>query len=252
MLRGFDHLIFLSEQQDRRRFYDHWLAQRLGINNRSILPNGVWLGELERRQPDFRQEYGIQNRYVLLNVANYCDRKNQLAALRAFLKLIRDDVAIVFIGSQFNEYSEEMKRLCRQHPGRSVFILQQLPRPLIYGAYQSADVFLLPSKDETQPLALLEAMACGVPFVSTPVGCVREFPGGIIAETEAQFVTVINDLLNKSEKRRILGEAGRTAVREHYSWESILGKYELLFSKLMRGESAGPAEGSQPGRANDN
>ena len=237
MLKAFDHLIFLSSQRDRQRFYDHWMAGRLALTRRSILPNGVWLRELAERQPAFRQRHGIQTPHLVLNVANYCDRKNQMAALRAFAKLGRRDATLVFIGSERNTYSEQMvhlgRELLRADFQKHVLILTQVPRATIYSAYQAADIFLLPSKDETQPVVLLEAMGSGVPWVSTPTGCVREMPGGLIAHGETEMADALATLLNDSGRRRQLGEQGRAAVQSRYSWESVLQRYEALFEELL-------------------
>src|SRR5207244_4122827 len=115
LMRAFDHLIFLAERQDFGRFFDHWLAARIGKTPFSIIPIGIHLEDLQNSDLNFREHYGIdKNHYMLLNVANYCERKNQIATLRAFLSARRKDATLVFIGSEFEEYGAKLQRVHRQ------------------------------------------------------------------------------------------------------------------------------------------
>jgi glycosyltransferase involved in cell wall biosynthesis len=244
MLRAFDHVAFLSERCDRGRFFDHWLASRLMKIPSSVIPVGVWPDLLNQPQTSFRAQYGIQTPYLLLNVGNYCERKNQISALRTFLNLGRQDATLVFIGSEFNDYSDALQKAGRNLPtgdpaGRSrVLMLEKLPRTAIYAAYQAADILVLSALDETQPIVLLEAMSTSVPFVSTDVGCVKELAGGVVVANESAMARAINRLLDDVELRRQLGAQGRAAVHSHYSWDKIVARYETLFLGLLNSSRA--------------
>lgn len=234
-LRAFDHLIFLSKRQNLGRFFDCWLARRLGMTHYSVIPNGIHLNELAEKRIDFRKLHRIpEDQHLILNVANYCDRKNQLGALRAFLSANRKDAALVFIGNEHNEYTDMMFRILQSHSAAAprVFILEKVSKELINAVYQTADLFLFSSKDETQPLAVLDAMGAGVPFISTDVGCVDEFPGGIIARSESEMNRALNKVLDDTELSHQLGQEGRVAAQQTYSWESVITKYEQLFQRL--------------------
>src|SRR5205823_675996 len=103
---------------------------------------------------------------------------------------------------------------------------------MIYAAYQAADVFILSAKQETQPLVLLEAMAAGVPFISTNTGCVKEFPGGSVVPTGRETTQAVIRLLDDSNLRQKLGAQGRAACEVKYDWERVLDAYEELFARL--------------------
>lgn len=244
MLRAFDHVAFLSERCDWGRFFDHWLASHLMKIPSSVIPVGVWPDLLNQPQPSFREQYGIQSPYLLLNVGNYCERKNQISALRTFLNLDRQDATLVFIGSEFNDYSDAMQKVCRNLQTGDpacrprILMLEKLPRTAIYAAYQEADLFVLSARDETQPIVLLEAMSTSVPFVSTDVGCVKELAGGVVVENESAMAQAINRLLDNRDLRRQLGAQGRAAVHAHYSWEKIVARYETLFLALLSSKRA--------------
>jgi glycosyltransferase involved in cell wall biosynthesis len=237
MMRAFDRLVFLSPRQDAGRFFDHWLAARLLPERISIIPNGVHRETLRNARSDFRQVFGITAKHLLLNVANYCDRKNQLATLRDFIQAGRPDATLVFIGSEFNDYSREMERNIRKNQARSpqssVLMLEKIPRELINAAYRAADVFLLSAKQETQPLSILDAMAAGIPFISTNTGCVAEFSGGWCVPAGKRTIQAIHRLLDDPELRRQLGRQGQLDCETKYNWPRVLNDYETLFRQLL-------------------
>ena len=236
MMQAFDRIIFLSGQADRGRFYDVGVARRVCPERVVVIPNGVHLAEFKRDHGDFRKTHSLTTKHLLLNVANYCERKNQLTTLRDFMAANRDDATLVFIGSEFNDYQREMVReqqkLQRQFPRARVLCLEKIPKQQIYAAYQAADIFLLGAKDETQPLAILDSMAAGVAFISTDTGCVREFPGGWVAPPGAATTGAIQRLLDEPALRQQLGAQGRAACETKYDWERVLDAYEKLFAEL--------------------
>jgi glycosyltransferase involved in cell wall biosynthesis len=238
MMKAFDRLIFLSSRCDAGRFFDHSVARRLFSDRISVIPNGVHLSALENARADFRQQWNIATKHLLLNVAYYSALKNQLATLRDFMRANRPDATLVFIGSEFNDYSAAMKNFYEssraKFPHSQVLFLEKIPRETIYAAYRAADVFILSSRRETQPLAILDAMASGVPFISTKVGCVSDFPGGWIVGSGRATTQTINEFLDRPDLRRQLGEEGRAACVAKYNWNEVMAAYESVFERLLQ------------------
>ena len=236
-MRAFDRLVFLSERCDTGRFVDVAVARKTCPDRISIIPNGVHLAEFAKESPDFRKQFGIDQGSLVLNVANYDDRKNQIASLQDFMTANRPDATLVFIGGEFNDYHAHLKQayseLSRSFSNAKVRFLEKVPKPMIYAAYKAADIFVLGAKQETQPLAILDAMAAGVPFISTNAGCVSEFPGGLVRSAGAETTAALNQLLDHPEQRRQLGEAGRKACQEKYDWARVMDAYDALFRKLV-------------------
>jgi glycosyltransferase involved in cell wall biosynthesis len=235
-LRLFDHVIFLSAKRDHLRFFDHTLAHWTGYQNHSSIPNGVWLDEFESKDLSFRDAFKIETRDVVLSVANYSDRKNQLKALETFAESGAEDTTLVFIGNEYNEYAERLEASLAELRKRGfkspVKILHGLGRKEVCAAYQAATVFLLTAKAETQPIVLLEALALRVPFVSTDTGCIRELSGGIVGHSKRQLVAGLRKLLDDEAERTRLGRAGQALIEREYQWSAIIDRYVALLEKL--------------------
>lgn len=107
----------------------------------------------------------------------------------------------------------------------------------VYGA---TDVFLLTSRNEGTPVALIESLAAGVPGVSTAVGGVAD----IIDTTELGLLAPFGDaraladhvmaLLADPDRRRRIGAAGRRSVVARYSLVRLVDDIEALYLELLR------------------
>jgi glycosyltransferase involved in cell wall biosynthesis len=106
----------------------------------------------------------------------------------------------------------------------------------IYGA---TDVFLLTSRNEGTPVALIEALASGVTGVSTDVGGVRDVITGpeVGALAPVAAVAALSDrvcaLLDDPVRRRTMGEAGRTLVLQRYGLDRLVDDIDRLYRDLL-------------------
>jgi len=112
-----------------------------------------------------------------------------------------------------------------------------------------ADIFILPSHFEAMPIAILEAMAHGVPVIATPVGAIPEFltagqtallvpPGD-----PEELAKAIERLLDHPEERERLGSAGNRLFRERFdirvAADRILELYDSAVQPFHRPQSIG-------------
>jgi glycosyltransferase involved in cell wall biosynthesis len=97
------------------------------------------------------------------------------------------------------------------------------------GVYGAARVFVQTSRHEAQGMALLEAAACGVPAVGTPVGVLPEI--GWTAGTEVELAEALRQLLSDEPQRQALGQSARERVAERYALGPAVGEFRRLYAE---------------------
>lgn len=105
--------------------------------------------------------------------------------------------------------------------------------------YAATDVFVLTSRNEGTPVALIEAMASGVPGVSTEVGGVRD----VILDATMGIRVALDDapalaegvlrLLDAPQERTTMGALGRRHVLQHFDVERLTDNLERLYHELL-------------------
>ena len=100
--------------------------------------------------------------------------------------------------------------------------------------YRCLDLYLVTSREEGGPKAVLEAPACGIPIVSTPVGMAPEVVGdaGILASDVPETVTASTCILTDSGLAARLSAAGPLAAQA-YDWSIIAARYHALYQELL-------------------
>ena len=102
--------------------------------------------------------------------------------------------------------------------------------------YRQAEMLVLPTQHENFGIVLVEALGSGLPVITTrAVGICEELAssGGavIVDRTAAAVGEAAADLLADPERRRFMGEAGRTWARENYDKSRCLARFEAIYSK---------------------
>jgi glycosyltransferase involved in cell wall biosynthesis len=107
---------------------------------------------------------------------------------------------------------------------------------------QASDLFVFPTENDAFPSSLVEAMACALPVVTTPVGAIKSIithgKNGLLVEPGnlQQFYQALDVLLSSDELASRLGQAALQTVRENYSAESVVSNYLNLFHRILAKE----------------
>ena len=117
-----------------------------------------------------------------------------------------------------------------------------------------ADIFVLPSRSEALPNAVIEAMAAGLPIVASAVGGILELIDdgrtGLLAATgdARALADRIGRLMNDPALAARLGAAAREDARARYSFERMISAFERVYLKELTRRGVVPAA-EQPGLA---
>jgi glycosyltransferase involved in cell wall biosynthesis len=107
--------------------------------------------------------------------------------------------------------------------------------------YAQSDVFALPSFAEGIPVVLMEAMASGVPCVTTRITGIPELirdgiDGLLTTPSDVQeLADTLAQLIDDPALRHELGEAGRERVREHYDLTTNVTRLAQIFLRRLEG-----------------
>jgi glycosyltransferase involved in cell wall biosynthesis len=119
----------------------------------------------------------------------------------------------------------------------NVVLTQNVSDPL--AAIKSCDVYTHISMNESLGLAILEAMALGVPVLASRTGGIPEIVkdninGLMVAPDVEEVAAAIYKMLSdKTLMDRLVGEGRKTS--EQYTWDNTATKFITLFNKLMNG-----------------
>jgi glycosyltransferase involved in cell wall biosynthesis len=208
-----------------------WLPER----DIRFIPNGV---DTEFFTPDSadaaRKRLGLPlDGFFIGTVGHLRSEKNQERLLRAFAKLTTSKPAhLIFVGGgplreHLGRLASELGVADRVHfPG----VIQQ---PVDW--YRALDVFALSSDTEQMPIALLEAMAVGLPVVATGVGDVL----GMVCQANQPFVTklgaeqafcrALQALADDAALRTNIGEANRLHCVSQFSLARMIDAYRAMY-----------------------
>ena len=102
-----------------------------------------------------------------------------------------------------------------------------------------ADLFILPSEQESFGLVALEAQSCGVPVVSTPAGGVPE----VVADGETGFLLPVGDIssmagkalqiLNDSKLAATFQKQARQRAVQYFDSRIIIPRYEKFYQEIL-------------------
>ena len=179
-----------------------------------------------------------ENSLVVGTVAVLRKEKNLQLFLESAALLLggRKDVYFVIAGD--GSEKEALLRCCREK-GIHDHVIFTGRRDDIALLLQLFDIFVLTSVFEVMPLSILEAMAAGVPVVSTPVGAVAEMiangKSGYVLENFSAHALAerINFLLGNAELRKRMGTNSQKRVNELFSLQKMIHSTERIFDSLV-------------------
>lgn len=170
-----------------------------------------------------KEAIGLQKQNIVIGFSGRVSREKNLVTLyRAFRKLEKTypSLKLLIVGKGVHDVESIFSS------SRNIHLAGSVDNVVPY--LQSMDIFVLPSLTETTSLATMEAMACGVPVVTTPVGYVKEYVteryNGLFFPFQNSTVLAmkIELLLQNPLLCEMLGKNARKTMAEKFSWKTTV------------------------------
>lgn len=227
--RKFSQIITVSEctKQDISKEF------AIPLENFRVVPNGINT-DLFYPLPGFQREPG---RIIVTNSAD-TPLKGLYYLLQAVSDIVKKQkVKLVVIGTP-KENGGIVKLIRKLGIGNYISFTGRISDTEFVMQYARASMAVIPSVYEGFGLPAGEAMACGVPVISTTGGALPEVVGdaGITVEPAAPgaLARAISTLLDSPELAMQLGKAGYERVQKHFTWESAAKKTVEAYREAIR------------------
>lgn len=144
-----------------------WLDSKVKLSflkdyKRLNIPTGIDLQLFKPIDSDFRKQYNLEDKFIILGVASVWGQRKGLDEFIKLSQILSDDEAIVLVGVNRNEVKKLPNSIITIERTNSIEELSQI--------YSAADVFANPTLEDTFPTTNLEAQACGTPVVTYRTG----------------------------------------------------------------------------------
>jgi sugar transferase (PEP-CTERM/EpsH1 system associated) len=186
-----------------------------------------------------KEEFGINDDIKIIgSVGRLVSVKNYALLIKAFALLLNSypntELLLVGDGPLRNELEELSKRL-----KISEKVIFTGSRNDVAELLNIMDIFVLTSKSEGMSNTILEAMASKLPVVASDVGnnseLIKTGKNGILVTEldERKFSEAISTILSDSVKAKIMGEYGYEQIRNNFSLEKMVNKYEDIYGYCL-------------------
>ncbi len=213
----------------KKRFFDSFLFGK----KITFIPHGVDTEVFRPLEKMLRQTFNIGC------IGNIGINKNQLFIVEA-LKDLPENVVLHLYGNEEEEYRKLLdKHIFKYNLKNRVQFHGFIENKELPEFFRNLDVFMLASFQEGMPVSILEALACGVPVLSSDSGGGAKY----LLDSESIFsLKDTSELVEKTmkiynleeEEREVLAAKRVQTIQENHSLEKEVRAYEALYKKLTQ------------------
>ena len=247
----YDSLVYLADNEADMNF-----AKENGLKNIAVITNGA--DDVEFLKPiniNIRKKLNIPvDNFLILHVGSHTGKKGHSEAIEIFNKTKIKNATLVIAGNYFGirgcalhcSFKKVLTPLKLSRDKQ--LIIKNLNREEILALYNEADLFILPSNIECEPIVLFESMASKTPFLTTDVGFTSDiirysgsgwlmptvkFSNGHVKADIDLSVKLLEDIMPDKTKMLKMADAGFKAWQEKFTWQKIAEQYEKLYKELI-------------------
>jgi glycosyltransferase involved in cell wall biosynthesis len=235
--------IICSSEQTKVDFchYTNHDPERVIVSYLAADPHLFYPCPEESAQSAVRKRYAIGQNPYILSLCALEPRKNLIAVIRAFSRLIRQesiaDLKLVLVGP--SGYKAQTLRSAMEESNLSqeqVIFPGYVQDSELAALYSGALFFVYPSYYEGFGLPVLEAMQCGVPVITSNSSSIPEVAGSacllISPDDQEQLCASMLELYGSPALRRELSLAG-IAQASKFSWEKCAAEIRQLYDRII-------------------
>lgn len=208
--------------------------------NVHFIPNGVQI-DIEAADDTVLDEFGLtKGRYVLL-VARLVVEKRQMDLIEAFLHADMPDTKLVLVGGgdARSDYAEKLRARAKSHS--NIVLTGSQSGARLGGLFANAGLFVLPSSHEGMPIALLEALAYGLPILASNIeanlalelDAESYFPLGDVPALSQAMQKKLSDSKMPAHASVDVGEIG-SKIMARYNWTTICEQTASLYLSVLK------------------
>lgn len=226
VLQAAEKIICLSEPQKKLIAAKY----RLPLESIVVIPNGV------SEKYFIAEKKGENTVPHLLFVGRLAPQKN-LSLLIGAVAQMQTNVFLDIVGE--GESRKDVEALIRKYGLQNVKLHGKKTGEELIECYKLADIFVLPSFKEGFSLAMLEALAAGLPVIVSDSSEMRHILGecGILIQNPdaTNYAKALDALLSNKDTMQKLSELSRQKARS-YSWENVLNSIEDVYKQITSSE----------------
>jgi len=203
-------------------------------------PNPVKVSDFISEVTGIRERLSIPaGNKVVLFLARLIKEKGVYELLGAIPSIIDCYKKVTFVFAGDGPEKDGIELECtRKKLGNWVTLAGNLQYGEVIGAFQAADILVLPSYSEGMPMSILQALASGVSIVATPVGAIPDF----VQNGENGFLVQPKDRVELAEKvllllkddalRQRMAAFNRELARTQFDVNTVVGRLSKMYSSL--------------------
>ena len=195
----------------------------------AVIPNGIDLEQFRPIESDFRKQYHLEDKIIVLGVATAWGERKGYREFCRLAENLPNEYQIVLVGLT--------KKQLKTVPPNILGIERTNSVPELAGIYSAANIFANLGREETMGLTTVEAMACGTPVVVSNMSAIPEVVGkdsGIVLNSlaENEIICAIKTAA-KWEYSGILQNASKYEKEKQYQKDIELYESKKIFAENL-------------------
>ena len=212
------------------------VIEELKVNeeNVNVVLNGIDLDSFNRDERVEKKPYRI-----ITTASADVPLKGLKFLIEAMTEIIEEiPEAHLMVLGRAKEKGDIAKLISRLNLEEKISFRSGLSQSEVVSLYLSSHICVIPSLYEGFGFGAGEAMACGLPLISTQSGGLKEVIGQeaviIEAASSEAIVKAVKDLFSNKEKQLALSRAGRKRMEKEFNWMKAAEAYEKIYSKTIK------------------